>query len=230
MSGVIGIYLAAGRSSRMGCDKLRLPLGEMALGSWALTAAVQSRLEQVIVVTGEPHAPAWIAPSLFREPFREKWRSVSCPGAREGQALSLICGLKAAQAGHPEAVMVLLGDQPGVTVDMINRMLRCYERESVSCVASSHRGILQPPVLFSGVWFSDLLQLKGDEGARRLLRDPGTRTSVACTWEDSSAFVDVDTPEQYIGYLGKNGVPIPKPVWMKLSERRQSDDSHAEIP
>ncbi|WP_376768611.1 NTP transferase domain-containing protein [Paenibacillus foliorum] len=41
---IFGIYLAAGQSSRMGSDKLRLPVGPMNLGNYALAAALNSRL------------------------------------------------------------------------------------------------------------------------------------------------------------------------------------------
>ena len=46
---VVGIYLAAGKSQRMGTpNKLALPVGKMSLGSLALETALKSSLDKVL--------------------------------------------------------------------------------------------------------------------------------------------------------------------------------------
>ena len=48
---IAGIYLAAGNSSRMGSNKLALPVGTMTVGSLALETALKSSLDKVYIIT-----------------------------------------------------------------------------------------------------------------------------------------------------------------------------------
>ncbi|WP_276351683.1 nucleotidyltransferase family protein [Cohnella caldifontis] len=210
MKRVIGLYLAAGRSSRMGTDKLSLPAGGAQLGSFALLAAIRSRLELVIVVTGKqgedgeeaPVYPSWMHPLFFEEPARRRWRLAACGNAGQGQALSLRCGLQAAAKHDPDAVMILLADQPGVTSAMLNRLLRAYDGSGAACAASSYSGLLRPPVIIGKERFDRIAGLSGDEGARRWIRDGGS-TVEAVHFADSRLFEDADTMEEYVRIAGR---------------------------
>jgi len=201
MKRVVGIYLAAGKSSRMGADKLSLPLERETLGSRALRTAIQSQLECVIVVTREREIPSWVPKTLLKEPLCSKWNHVWCTNANLGQAYSIHCGLLAAQKYEPDAIMILLADQPGITIEMLDGLLHHYESNTASYVASNHRGVQRPPIVFGHEWFEELAKLSGDEGARRLLRDNRAGGS-QLVFDDPELFDDVDTKEQY--YLIKN--------------------------
>ena len=65
MMKVIGIYLAAGDSRRMGTNKLLLDIGGIPLGSLALQAALESKVHQVLVITKRDDRLTWIVPHLF---------------------------------------------------------------------------------------------------------------------------------------------------------------------
>ena len=67
MMKVIGIYLAAGDSRRMGTNKLLLDIGGIPLGSLALQAALESKVHQVLVITKRDDRLTWIVPHLFKE-------------------------------------------------------------------------------------------------------------------------------------------------------------------
>ena len=196
--GVIGIYLAAGSSRRMGCNKLSLPVGGVPLGSIALRGAVRSALDEVLVVTREEDSLEWIASDLSASPLRARWRSVPCADAEQGQAHSLHCGLREAMRKHARAVMVLLADQPLVTEHVIDRLLQhdVFRREQAAgwgSIAASRRGVPMPPVLFESSLFPALLMLQGDEGARKILRAEGS--AVRKVAFEEAVFLDVDTPD-----------------------------------
>jgi len=196
MKRVIGIYLAAGQSCRMGSDKLQLQVGNIKLGSMALAAAVRSELEGVIVVTGGKGVPGWVHHDLVKEPMRAKWTYVECPEAHLGQAYSLRCGLEAAQRLGPDGVMILLGDQPCITVEVVNDLLRCYADHRASYVAACHAGLSRPPVIFGKETFPNLEKLEGDAGARHILRSEKL-DGFTVTFDDPTLFYDVDTQEDY---------------------------------
>lgn len=196
MGRIVGIVLAAGKSLRMGRDKLSLPVGKKLLGSFVFESALQSALEKVIVVTAANDTPAWITSPFFEQPSREKWVHVKSEYSHLGQAHSLQCGIRAAQTYEPAAVMILLADQPFVGMDMINHLINYYCVSQTSYVAACFEGILRPPVIFSEGWFKELMGLKGDEGARKLLRR-GLSKGISVAFENPLLFFDVDTMDQY---------------------------------
>src|SRR5918998_2119280 len=100
-----GLVLAAGEGRRFGGTKQLAPFRGRPLLEHALAAV--AGLSPRVVVLG--HAAEEIAAAVDLQGARP----VVCAGWREGQAASLRCGL-AAVAGA-DAVLVVLGDQPGIT-------------------------------------------------------------------------------------------------------------------
>jgi molybdenum cofactor cytidylyltransferase len=200
--GIFGIYLAAGKSSRMGCHKLSLPVAGTSLGSVALQTALRSELDGVLVVTRPDDMLDWLDPAMRTAPLREKWRQLFCSDASQGQGYSLRCGLQRAQDLQARAVVVLLADQPFVSVEMINHLLQTFrdgegQQQPLDYVASSHQGLLQPPILFSHTLFPLLLTLQGDEGARRIIRVNDGLHGTCIEFANARLFQDVDTPFDY---------------------------------
>lgn len=192
---MIGIYLAAGQSTRMGTDKLRLPLGPMRLGNYGLAAALSSELDDVFVVSNDT-SPDWIDSTFYREPTRRKWSVIHCSEAHLGQGHSMRCGVQAALAMEAAAVMVLLADQPLVTKDMLHELLHRFQTNTgIGFVASRYDGLARPPVIFARRMFPDLLLLQGDQGARHLIRKE--RSGICIDFASPNLFIDVDHAEDY---------------------------------
>jgi len=194
---IIGIYLAAGQSTRMGSNKLQLPLGNMSLGNYALAAALNSRLDYVRVITNDVMAD-WMDSTFYRDPIKQKWSKMYCPEAHLGQAYSLRCGIRAALALEVRAVMILLADQPLITSEMINELLIRYQMEwanHIPYVASSCDGLARPPVIFDHRMLPELMRLQGDQGARHLIRKE--KSGILNDFANPDLFMDVDTVEDY---------------------------------
>lgn len=207
---VHGIYLAAGHSSRMGTNKLGLPLRGIALGNHALLAALEAGLAHVWIVTAEGKAD-WMDAALVSDRFRSKWTLVRCLDAHSGQAYSIRCGVEAAKTAGAESVMVLLADQPGVTAEMIQE-LRCRydqasEREGIHFAAAEFCGLARPPVICHRRMFPELLRLQGDQGARHLIRSG--RPGISVPFGSPDLFLDVDTPEDYGRLRDKENADSP---------------------
>lgn len=201
-AGVIAVYLAAGRSQRMGIiNKLELPLGEKTIGNSVLEKAIKSELTYTIVVTRKGDQLKWIDGSLWQVPLLGKWEAVICQEADNGQAHSLHRGLKAAMEMKPRGIMVLLADQPLLPISMINDLIVRYLKEieqniNISFLAASFRGIPRPPIIFSPKVVPDLLKLEGDEGARQLFKKAQISGRIV-DYENRWDFFDVDTKEDY---------------------------------
>ncbi|MCM3337806.1 nucleotidyltransferase family protein [Paenibacillus sp. MER TA 81-3] len=202
---IVGIYLAAGQSTRMGSDKLRLPLGPMNLGNYALAAALRSRLDYVWVIVNDV-AAAWMDHTFYRDPIKRKWSVIHCPESRLGQAHSLRCGVQAALAMEATALMIVLADQPLITNEMINELLLCFQTHqmngNIGFAASRYDGLARPPVIFAHRMFPDLLRLQCDQGARHLIRKE--KSGICIDFANPDLFMDVDTAEDYRALLEKS--------------------------
>ncbi len=197
---ITGIYLAAGKSSRFGGNKLFARVGKNALGSMALMTSLESRLDQIAVITKETDTLDWIPPHL-QQLHKKKWHHIPCAASVHGQANSLHCGLRFAENSNADAVIIMLADQPLISKEMINALIIRYEammanQEPVSFIASTKDGIPCPPILFPQNMFSELDQLRGDAGARFLIRNKMEKGNFI-PFIDQDLFFDVDTETDY---------------------------------
>ncbi|MBS2772083.1 NTP transferase domain-containing protein [Anoxybacillus rupiensis] len=189
----VGIYLAAGKSARMGTDKRLLPFADYSLGSTALQAAVLSSLSHILVIVPMEDSLDWM---LYELRHHEKCSIIRC-ASDWGFAHSLRCGLHLAIKLHAEAAVVMLADQPFITAAMINDLINAYCQHRTDYVAFSSKSRPSPPILFSAALFSELLDIYGDEGARQLLRKNSHWNGRLLTANDMDLFFDIDTFVDY---------------------------------
>ncbi len=196
---IAGIYLAAGSSSRMGRNKLMLNVGFMTLGSLALETALKSSLDTIYVITKKSDDVGWLPDEMK---LNNKCIIMPCPRADEGQSESLKYGIERAKADHMDAVLVMLADQPFITVQMLNEMIVCM-KNNPACrfVATSFEQTIMPPVLLSSAMYVDLLKLNGDKGAKAILQGNFLHKGKRLPCADQRLVFDVDTPEDYQSLL-----------------------------
>ena len=144
---VAAIILAAGRSSRMGSHKLLLPFRGRPIVNWVLAAACASQADPVIVIIG--HEAEKIDAALRAE----RWfLAIHNPWYVEGMSTSLRIGL-AATPKDVDGAMILLGDQPLVTPEIINTMIAESTNTPDAIIAASYQGQRGNPVLFPRQYF-----------------------------------------------------------------------------
>ncbi|MEN1969092.1 NTP transferase domain-containing protein [Lentibacillus sp. N15] len=195
-SKIVAIYLAAGKSKRFGKNKLQQPLGNVSLGSVALRTALQSTLDRIVVVIDTADELDWIPTGLFST-YQIKWFHTTCMDTARGQSYSLKCGLQFAEKLQATAVMVILADQPFISVDMINKLIEQHTiHPDTMFVAATFSNVPCPPILFTSSMFPKLFQLKGDNGARQLLQHESEKGQFV-PFSDSLAFFDIDTVTDY---------------------------------
>jgi len=167
---VSGIVLAAGVSSRMGRPKQLLPLGDRCLLQHVVDAVAASSLAELVLVLG--HRAAEIRAEI-RLPSQFPTRVVVNADYAEGLSTSLRLGLGSADPSA-DAAAVLLGDQPHVSADLIDRVAAAF-RAAGSPLArpvysdpAAGRVPGHPVVLARRIW-AEVEKLRGDQGARDLL-------------------------------------------------------------
>ena len=159
------IILAAGASTRLGRPKQLLPWQGVTL----LQHAVQTALTvttQPVVVTGAngEHLAAALDPGQVKLVFNSNWQ--------QGIASSIRCGLQALlnRTPEPDQVIFMVCDQPFVTAGLLLDLINEQQKSRKPIVASAYADTLGIPALFDKSLFSQLLDLQGDTGARRLIQ------------------------------------------------------------
>lgn len=187
MAKVCGIVLAAGLSSRLGQPKQLLPFGDTTLLGWVVRSAETSSLDRVVVVIGNAAEQVRVATPTRRA-------EVVCNDAyASGSASSLQTGLDA--AGDCDAVLLVLGDVPGVSATMIDAVRRDWERHRPFALVTSYRGEVAHPLMFSSDAFSALRSGHGDKPVWKLLdRHPDRVRQIGF---DLPVPVDVNTWDDY---------------------------------
>lgn len=195
-----GIVLAAGRSARMGRDKLVLPLADgNSLAARTLQAAVASRLDDIFVIGRTDEPPIWLQAAACVQAAAERVRYITCREADKGLAHSLQCGLRAAEAVQSDAAVILLADQPFVRSEHINTLLDRFavnrQVDYVAAADQADQGNAKPPVLLASRFFGQLYSLAGDQGAGPLLNSSAVQ-GIRITMPPR-IFLDADTPEDF---------------------------------
>lgn len=123
----------------------------------------------------------------------------SCPG--DGLSSSVKAGLCVLPA-EAEAVIFLLGDQPLITEDEINRLIDEYAKGEYPYIYQSmYHGEIGHPVLFPRKMFSHLLNVRGDKGGRAVMKQ--YPRSVKYVEMDKEYPFDIDTMKDYKNLLRK---------------------------
>jgi molybdenum cofactor cytidylyltransferase len=186
------IILAAGASTRMGSPKQLLKFGERSLIQHVVTNGLRSKCFPIIVVLGA--SKELLKPELENYPvfvaINDQWE--------EGMASSIGRGLEMMLEvyANVEAVIIMLCDQPFVKTTLINKMINEYRRTSKPVIASFYNGTAGVPALFSHALFKGLSELRGSEGAKKLIAQY-TADLLLVPFPEGA--VDIDTPEDYLG-------------------------------
>ena len=191
---IVGMVLAAGQSSRLGRPKQLLLLHGEALLRYTVRNILASALDEVLVVVG--HEADAVRAAIAGLPVA----IVVNADAALGQSTSLVAGIRALPT-ETAAAIVLLGDQPSIDPAVINALIAAWRNTGAPLVAPKYRNGLGNPVLFDRSIFPELMALKGDTGARpivRAQRRAGTLHQVPVAGTTPS---DVDTDDDYAALL-----------------------------
>jgi molybdenum cofactor cytidylyltransferase len=185
---VAGIVLAAGASTRMGQNKMRLQVGNESLVHRAVRVALESGLHPVVVVLG------FEADATAAELAAHPVQTVINPQFAGPSSTSLHTGLHALTPDI-DAVVVLLGDMPHVTAEMVRSLLRAAASYPAPLVVSRYGDVTAPPLLFRRQLFPELLAWTG-EGCGKAVVRAHRGEAVYLDWPPP-LLADVDTPADY---------------------------------
>jgi molybdenum cofactor cytidylyltransferase len=192
---VTGLVLAAGGSRRLGEPKQLLPYGSGTLLDHTLETARASGFDQLIVALGGSSEKVRSRVDLSAADVVEN------PDFGEGCSSTIAAGLSAMDP-RSDLMVLMLGDQPGVTPAIVRALIAGCDEDTVlaACLYDDGRG---HPLAFGRTLFGDLRELNGDKAVWKLM--DRRADEVVDIRVPGPIPRDVDTREDYESLLAEAG-------------------------
>lgn len=156
---ITGIILASGFSRRMKRDKLLMEINGNRLIERVIKACVGSNLDDIILVYRKEEVKKIGEQYNIKTIYNEK--------ANLGQSEGLKLGVK--EAIEAKSYMFLVGDQPFLTSELINILIKEYKESNLPILAPYYNGLRGMPILISSIFKEELLNITGDKGGRDIV-------------------------------------------------------------
>ncbi|MCK9638529.1 MAG: NTP transferase domain-containing protein [Prolixibacteraceae bacterium] len=186
---VTAIVLAAGKSTRMGQQKLLMPFKGKSMIANVVSNISRTVSSRTIVVTGSDRnkieEELEVYPLLF----------VNNERYEEGMLTSVQAGVAAA-GQKTDGYLILLGDQPMVSEIVINRLISVFQKGEKGLLIPVFRGKRGHPVVISSKYKNEIKILNPEIGLRELfLRHSDDILEIEV--ESEVVLKDIDTPDDY---------------------------------
>ena len=160
---ISGLILGAGASQRLGPPKQLLPFRDTTMLGWVVKQAQSATgVDELIVVLGRA------ADEVRERVDFGTARVVENKVFTEGCSSSYRAGLTALNPAS-QAIMIILGDQPGIRPEVIDTLAEEWRRTDAPIALCSYGGRKGHPMIFSKTMFGQLEELHGDKAAWKLV-------------------------------------------------------------
>jgi len=184
------IILAAGESSRFGNIKQLLPFNGKTLLQHVIDEAAKAGAQPIVVITGAnaTKVTASIATGKVNILVNENWQ--------EGMASGIVTGVQNIVNLNEgiKKIIVAVCDQPFVTSALFEQLERMQNESGKPIVACTYADTIGTPALFTIKYFDQLLSLKGDEGAKKILKSNKKDVTMV---DFPKGEIDIDTQKDY---------------------------------
>jgi molybdenum cofactor cytidylyltransferase len=190
---IASIILAAGASSRMGENKMLLPVDGMPMVRRAAQRALDAGLNPVVIVVGKDDAMVQSALTGLPVTFAH---NADFTGPTSG---SLHAGLRALGA-EVDATIVMLADMVHITTPMLRALISACVDGAAPLEVSRYGDVLAPPLLFRRSLWPELLAWHGEGCGKAVVKAHQHEASMH-DWPTES-LTDIDTPDDYRALSG----------------------------
>lgn len=184
------LILAAGTSSRMGTSKQLLPIGDTTLLGLSIENALKTNANEVFCVLGANAA------LIQKETDKYPVKVIFNTNYESGLSSSIVAGIK--ELKTYDAVLIMLADQPKVDTHYLNELITSCKENPTKIIASNYGKKVGVPAIFPKAFYAELLQLKGDKGARDFLQSEKDIIKLL-----PKSLLDIDTQDDYHDFLNQ---------------------------
>lgn len=184
---ITGIIMASGLSRRMEDEKLLLQINGLPMVEHVIKSAHSSLIDEIILI--------YRIGAVEVIGKRYGFKTIFNPHPERGQSEAIKLGI-AHGPSESDGYMFLVGDQPYLRCETINRLIEVFNRDK-SCIIipvfNSERG---NPVIFPAYLKKELLGLEGDCGGRKIAEGMEDLVKLVPI-EGCLEGLDIDTREVY---------------------------------
>jgi len=181
------LILAAGTSSRLGEPKQLLKMQNKTFIQIAVDKALELS-SNVTVVLGHKHEDL----EEIIIPF--SINIIKNPNYLEGMGSSIAFGVS--KINNAEKVLIMLCDQPLIPLEHFKKLIEKSNHSENTIICSKYKKKNAVPTIFPKIYFKNLEQLSGDEGAKKLFK----RNPLDGVVLEDNYSIDIDTKEDWIKF------------------------------
>ncbi|QLG46912.1 nucleotidyltransferase family protein [Costertonia aggregata] len=189
------LILAAGASTRMGQPKQLLPWGNSSLLQHAIKVVKASKCNNIYLVLG---ANSSLIEDTITDPDvtiinNETWKL--------GLGNSIAVGIRKINAlESPNGILIMLADQPFIDQAHLDRLIHTFQHGKKNIIATLYHQKNGVPALFHSTYFSELVQLNDDFGAKGIIN---TYKNDVVSIASQNNSIDIDTLDEYKYLINK---------------------------
>ncbi|QNM84645.1 nucleotidyltransferase family protein [Polaribacter pectinis] len=191
MKNIAVLVLAAGKSSRMKAIKQLVKINGKTLLDITLEKAKSVFPNDVFCVLGGN------SDKIKNEITTKNITFINNAGFKRGLSSSIVTGIEFLKKNNfnYNVIFILLADQPCIEIEYLKSMVRLYKESPSKIVASNYKTKYGVPAIFPEKFFSELLLIEEDKGAKELMNNKNN--DVICS-EFKTNLIDIDTEEDLI--------------------------------
>ena len=181
------VILAAGESSRVGSDKLSLPLGTRSILEHTIENFSSDAVAEIIIVTGK------FIPKIQKDLLSQKVRWIHNPLYEAGMSSSLKKGFESLDPSV-DAVFVTPADLPLFSPQTIEQMAAMFSPQKI--IIPTFQGKKGHPVLLDRAYVDQCLTEESEKVLYEVIKK-NTPAVIFLPVEDEGILLDIDTMEDY---------------------------------
>lgn len=183
---ISAIILAAGKSARMGQNKMMMKWGDVTVLEKVIQTIVDSGIEDIVLVTSnELPITNYALRFTINNTYSEMLSSIQL-------------GLKN-QKAESEATLITLGDQPQIELRSVMAVCEAYQKSKSNLVVPSYQNRRGHPWLVTKSLWDEILNMKENQTPRDFLNKYANEIEYV-NLDTPTILQDLDTPEDYLKY------------------------------
>jgi len=186
----VGLILAAGRSERMGAPKSNLPWGKTTVLGQVVKSLSEGGLRRIFIVVNP-----FRMPYLQYEMLDVEVTWIFNPEAETGEMLKSIQTGLSALPEDAQSVLIALGDQPTIRIDVVKKMLQTIQETEETLIFPSYRMKRGHPWVVNKIFWPEICELKNTDTPRTFIQ--AHANYIHYVNFDLAPPEDMDTPEMY---------------------------------
>lgn len=192
---ISAIVLAAGKSMRMGAQKMLLPWGDTSVLGKVVQTLQNAEVNDIVIVANSTIA----AQITTYQSFDSAQDKLSITVNNNGEMLASIQAGLRTQNPSAEATLICLGDQPQMQEGSVRAVCEAYAKSKSGLVVPSYQMRRGHPWLAARPLWDEMLAINEGQSMRHFLNAHAGEIEYV-TLETPSILQDLDTPDDYLKY------------------------------